>query len=82
MHAPGTPLVNACVSLAGPIMNLLLTFVFQQISPNCAEINFVLGLFSLLVKSTDGRRALNCYRELCTTKRIGWTPPNHVIPSL
>jgi stage IV sporulation protein FB len=79
----GTPLVNAYISLAGPIMNLLLAFMFLQISPKFAGINFVLGLFNLLpFKSTDGHRALNCYKAIYAMKRIGWTLPNQAIPNL
>jgi Zn-dependent protease len=62
----GTPLANAMVSAAGPVINLLLAVLLWNDWPSCAIANLVLGLSNLLpIPSSDGRRIL---RELSVAR--------------
>lgn len=57
----GTAVINICVTLAGPIMNLAMAVVFWRTAVLFAQVNLILGAYNLLpfVPQTDGRRAWN-----------------------
>jgi len=78
----GTPMVNGCVALAGPLTNLALAIAFHRLWPGFAELNLVLGLFNLIpFKSSDGHRALQCWKETHAAKLARRTPPNRPLPT-
>jgi len=55
---------NMLIALTGPAMNLMISACLWPWMPRFAFVNLWLGLFNLLpFKSSDGARALNCYRE-------------------
>ena len=54
----GEPVVNACISLAGPLANLVIAALAWTAAHTFAEINVVLGISNLIpVQGTDGWRA-------------------------
>jgi Zn-dependent protease len=60
----GSPMVNACIALAGPGINLLLAFWFYSSDPLFGQINLVLGASNLLpIKGLDGWRAWNALKQ-------------------
>lgn len=60
----GAAAINICVTLAGPVTNLLLAVAFWRAAPLFAQVNLILGAYNLLpfVPQTDGRRAWNALR--------------------
>lgn len=60
----GSAAVNVCVTLAGPIANLVLAVAFLHTAPLFAEVNLLLGAYNLLpfIPHTDGRRAWSVLR--------------------
>lgn len=55
---PGEPLANACIALAGPLMNLAVALLSWSAAHTLAELNLVLGVSNLIpVQGTDGWRA-------------------------
>jgi Zn-dependent protease len=64
-RAPGTDAQNLAITLAGPVINLLLALVFSRIYPGFALNNLVLGIInSLPFPSSDGSRALRLIRAI------------------
>ncbi len=50
---------NLCVSLAGPLFNLLLAIAFREILPSFAWVNLIACCYNLLpIPNSDGRRIL------------------------
>lgn len=63
----GPPEINFQVSLAGPLTNLALMALWP-VSPVFGLANLFMGLFNLLpISGSDGRRALNCLKEMRAT---------------
>jgi Zn-dependent protease len=60
----GSPRVNACVALAGPVANLALTAICWHFWPLFAEVNLILGGYNLIpfIPKTDGRHAWQALR--------------------
>ena len=64
VREPGEPVENACIALAGPVLNLLLAFVFWDAAPAFARVNLILGASNLIpIKGADGWRVLQAVRE-------------------
>ena len=60
----GPPEINFQVSLAGPLTNLALMALWP-VSPVFGLANLFMGFCNLLpIPGSDGRRALNCLREM------------------
>ena len=60
----GPPEINFQVSLAGPLTNLALIALWP-VSPVFGLANLFVGLCNLLpIPGSDGKRALNCLREM------------------
>lgn len=60
----GPPEINFQVSLAGPLTNLALMALWP-VSPVFGLANLFVGLCNLLpISGSDGKRALNCLREM------------------
>ena len=60
----GPPEINLQVSLAGPLTNLALTALWS-VSPIFGLANLFVGICNLLpLPGSDGKRALNCLREM------------------
>ncbi|HEV2272513.1 MAG TPA: hypothetical protein VGR96_00030 [Acidobacteriaceae bacterium] len=56
----GSSRQNFAITLAGPMINLLLATVFRHLDPAFALVNVVLGVFNLLpIPSSDGSRLLS-----------------------
>lgn len=63
----GPPEINFQVSLAGPLTNLALMALWP-VSPVFGLANLFVGLCNLLpIPGSDGRRALNCLKEIRAT---------------
>lgn len=62
----GHDLVNACVALAGPALNLVVAVCCWNSGPQFALINLVLGISNLLpfVPGGDGQHAMASIRTL------------------
>ena len=60
----GTAAINICVTLAGPVSNLLCAVAFWRAAPLFAQVNLILGSYNLLpfIPQTDGRRVWNVVR--------------------
>lgn len=60
----GPARANACVALAGPLLNVVLALACWHFLPLFAEINAILGAYNLLpfIPRTDGRHAWNALR--------------------
>ena len=55
----GPRLANLCISLSGPLLNLLLAAAFQNTLPEFAKVNLIIGIFNLLpIPHSDGSRML------------------------
>jgi len=55
----GPKWANVCVSLAGPLFNLLLAIKLRDLFPRFAWVNCVACLYNLLpIPNSDGRRVL------------------------
>lgn len=66
----GPPEVNFQVSLAGPLTNLALMALWP-VSPVFGLANLFVGLCNLLpIPGSDGRRALNCLKEIRATPTV------------
>jgi Zn-dependent protease len=65
----GAAAINICVTLAGPLTNVLLAAAFWRAAPLFAQVNLILGMYNLLpfVPQTDGKRAWDALR---TASRI------------
>lgn len=61
---PGEPPANACIALAGPLLNLAMALLAWTATPLFAEINLVLGISNFIpVRGTDGWRAWLALRQ-------------------
>ncbi len=71
----GTAAINFCVTLAGPVTNLVLAAVFWSTAPLFAQVNLILGAYNLLpfIPQTDGRRAWNALRSLLNQNKVSWS---------
>jgi stage IV sporulation protein FB len=59
------PRANLCISIAGPVANIVLAILFWDVAPTFARINLVLGLSNLIpVQGSDGSRAWTAMRDL------------------
>jgi stage IV sporulation protein FB len=80
VREPGPRWANLCVSLAGPLFNLLLAVAMRDISPSFAWVNLIACLYNLLpIPHSDGRRILALLAgegAVATTgaQRLGGTP--------
>jgi Zn-dependent protease len=64
----GSPVASAVVSLAGPVLNVILALAYWEAAPVFARINMVLGLWNLLpFRGSDGSHA--------------WVSLNHAKPA-
>lgn len=64
----GPPEINLQVSLAGPLTNLALIPLWAM-SPTFGLATLVVGICNLLpISGSDGRRVLNCMREMREAK--------------
>lgn len=61
--------VNVCVTLAGPVANLLLAVAFWRAAPLFAQVNLILGAYNLVpfIPQTDGKRVWNALRTSART---------------
>jgi len=59
VREPGPRWANLCVSLAGPLFNLLLAVALREVLPTFAWVNLIAFIFNLLpMQNSDGRRVL------------------------
>lgn len=64
VREPGPPAKNVLVSLAGPMVNVVLMFTWHW-SPTFGLANLCFALFNLLpLKGSDGERILICLRDM------------------
>jgi hypothetical protein len=64
VREPGSRQSNICISLAGPLMNVVIAMVFWHTAPTFALCNAVLGIFNFLpIPQSDGLRALRLIRN-------------------
>ena len=65
LRAPGTPIENTIISLAGPGINLILCILFFRQASTFAFVNGFLALFNLLpfVPSSDGQRVYRLWSK-------------------
>lgn len=64
----GSPQLNLQVSLAGPLTNLALVALWP-VSPMLGLASLVCGVTNLLpIPGSDGKRAMNCLREMRAAK--------------
>lgn len=67
----GPPEINLQVSLAGPLTNFALVALWS-VSPVFGLANLVVGLCNVLpIPGSDGKRALNCLREMRASRAKG-----------
>ncbi len=65
---PGPTWANLGISLAGPLLNLLLAALLRNTLPLFAEVNLIAGLYNLApIPHSDGSRILALLRERSTT---------------
>lgn len=61
----GTPAKNMAVSLAGPLMNVLLLILFWHTSETFCLANMCLAICNLApIRGSDGDRALTCLEQM------------------
>ncbi|HTV66292.1 MAG TPA: M50 family metallopeptidase [Bryocella sp.] len=59
VREPGPRWANLCVSLAGPLFNLLLAATLREVAPTFAWVNLMACAYNLLpIPNSDGRRIL------------------------
>jgi len=59
VREPGPRWANLCVSLAGPLFNLLLAMALRDALPTFAWVNLIAFIFNLLpIQNSDGRRIM------------------------
>jgi len=64
VREPGPPVKNILVSLAGPMVNLILMMTWHW-SPTFGLANLCFALFNLLpIEGSDGERIMRCWREM------------------
>ncbi len=57
VREPGPRWANLCISLAGPLVNLLLAVALRDVLPTFAWVNLIACLYNLLpIANSDGRR--------------------------
>src|ERR1700752_3687661 len=67
VREPGPRWANLCVSLAGPLLNLLLAMALRDVLPTFAWVNLIACVYNLLpIPNSDGRRIM----ELLTAARV------------
>jgi Zn-dependent protease len=55
----GSRWANLCISLAGPLFNLLVYFALRDVSPTFAWVNLIACLYNLApIPHSDGRRVV------------------------
>lgn len=70
VREPGEPRSNLYISLAGPLINVIVATLFWTTAPLFAQLNLVLGLSNLLpIAGSDGFRAWAALRELRSRSR-------------
>ena len=61
VREPGACFDNIVISLAGPVLNLVVALVLWPLLPTFALANLIMGVVNLLpMKHTDGDRVLDC----------------------
>ena len=66
VREPGPRWANLCVSLAGPLLNLLLAVALRDVLPTFAWVNLIACVYNLLpIPNSDGSRV----RELLAAAR-------------
>ena len=79
VREPGPRWANICVSLAGPLLNLLLAIALRDMFPRFAWVNCIACAYNLLpIANSDGRRVLALLvgertPQLRTAKHLGGT---------
>jgi Zn-dependent protease len=64
VREPGPPMKNILVSLAGPMVNLILMMTWHW-SPTFGLANLCFALFNVLpIEGSDGERIMRCWREM------------------
>jgi len=64
VREPGPRWANLCISLAGPLFNLLLAVALRDVLPTFAWANLIAFLFNLLpIPQSDGRRIIALLAE-------------------
>lgn len=59
IREPGPRWANLCVSLAGPLVNLVLAVTLRDVQPFFAWVNLIACLYNLLpIPNSDGTRVL------------------------
>jgi len=59
VREPGPTWANLCISLAGPLFNLLLAIALREVAPTFAWVNFIACIYNLLpIPNSDGRRIM------------------------
>jgi stage IV sporulation protein FB len=57
VREPGPKWANVMISLAGPLLNLLLALLVRDVLPTFAWVNLIACLYNLLpIPNSDGRR--------------------------
>jgi Zn-dependent protease len=61
----GSPAKNMLISLAGPLTNVALLFLFWHTSPTFTAANLCLAICNLLpIQGSDGDRVLTCWEQM------------------
>lgn len=72
VREPGPRWANLCISLAGPLVNLLLAVSLRDLLPTFAWVNLIACVYNLLpIRNSDGRRIV----ELLAGAQIGRRTP-------
>jgi Zn-dependent protease len=59
VREPGPKWANLCISLAGPLFNLLLAVALREVLPTFAWVNLIACVYNLLpIANSDGRRIM------------------------
>jgi Zn-dependent protease len=70
VREPGGPIANLSISLAGPILSLLLAFLAWPDLREFAWANLCVGFCNLLpIRGSDGDRAISCMETLGWVRR-------------
>jgi Zn-dependent protease len=71
LREPGPPSKNIIVSLAGPLVNLLL-LAFWHLSPKLGMANLCFAFFNILpIEGSDGERIWACWRQIKRDRASG-----------
>ena len=79
IREPGPKWANLCVSLAGPLSNLLLAMALRDVLPNFAWVNLIACIYNLLpIPHSDGRRIMDLLAHEPTPNAARTLVPSHV----